>query len=338
MDLIPNKKIYLHVGLPKTATTFLQHDCFPLLERVHTASLERESDRELALFFQELAYANPSFYPLDEKRIELAELIKQIESEKILVSCEELFGWFHLNFANNFFVSETLKQLIPDARLIIVIRAQADWLESAYKQTLRQYSSETINGFLRYAGGLFETRRLLPGRPQINVSELNFQTYITHYARLFGAENLMILPFEMLSENAEGFMDTMAGFMDTRFTNAPVQKTVNRSYSFITSYLALFLNRFMINEYHGQGVVPEKPFHEHFKARRERNLIFRALSSLTSRLNLNYLLEHILDRVLYLRVNFISKKKRRAIFEMHRESNRALEKEFRIGLDGLGYY
>ena len=105
---------------------------------------------------------------LDErlkKRAELAALLERIEAEKILISCEELFGWFHLNFANNSFIAETLKQLIPEAKLIIVIRAQADWLESAYKQTLRQNSSETINRFLRFRDGGFETSRLLPGRP-----------------------------------------------------------------------------------------------------------------------------------------------------------------------------
>ena len=50
MDSINSKQITLHVGLPKTASTFLQHECFPLLDGVHTACLEKESDRELAMF------------------------------------------------------------------------------------------------------------------------------------------------------------------------------------------------------------------------------------------------------------------------------------------------
>ena len=125
MDSINSKQITLHVGLPKTASTFLQHECFPLLDGVHTACLEEESDRDLAMFFQDLAYANPTFYTLEEKRAELAALLERIEAEKILISCEELFGWFQLNSANNSFIAETLKQLIPEAKLIIVIRAEA---------------------------------------------------------------------------------------------------------------------------------------------------------------------------------------------------------------------
>ncbi|MDP6428543.1 MAG: hypothetical protein QF393_11050 [Rhodospirillales bacterium] len=338
MDVMSSKQIYLHVGLPKTATTFLQHDCFPLLDGVHTASLEEESDRELTLFFQDLAYANPSFYALEEKRAELAALIERTDREKILISCEELFGWFHLNFANNFFIAETLKQLIPGAKLMIVIRAQADWLESAYKQTLRQNSSETINRFLRFKDGRFETRRLFPGRPQINVRELNYHTYISHYARLFGADNIMILPFELVNGNQDEFMRRTAQFMDTNFVRTPSNRTANRGYSLITSYLALVLNRFIINQYHGQGMVPEQPFHAYFKARRNDNFFYRVLSSLTSRMNLNYVLEHILDRVIYIRAKFISEQKRRAIFDIHKASNRALEEEFQVGLDGLGYY
>ena len=102
MDGIKSKQITLHVGLPKTASTFLQHECFPLLNEIHTASLNEESDRELTVFFQGLAYPNPSFYSVDEKRLELASILGRIPTERILISCEELFGWFHLNFANNF--------------------------------------------------------------------------------------------------------------------------------------------------------------------------------------------------------------------------------------------
>ena len=338
MDSINSKQITLHVGLPKTASIFLQHECFPLLDGVHTACLEEESDRELAMFFQDLAYANPTFYALEEKRAELAALLERIEAEKILISCEELFGWFHLNFANNSFIAETLKQLIPEAKLIIVIRAQADWLESAYKQTLRQNSSETINRFLRFRDGGFETSRLLPGRPQINVKELNYHTYIDQYARLFGAENILVLPYELMADAQNEFLQRIARFLDTKLTGTPVNRMANRSYSLIASYIALVLNRFMINEYHGQGILPERPFHGYFKARRNDNFFYRLLSSLTSRMNLNYVLEHILDRVLYIDAKFISAQKRRAIFELHKASNRALEDAFRIGLDGRGYY
>ena len=338
MDSIESKQITLHVSLPKTASTFLQHECFPLLNGIHTASLNEESDRELSVFFQSLAYANPSFYSVDEKRLELASILGRIPTERILISCEELFGWFHLNFANNLFIAETLKRLIPDAKLIIAIRTQADWLESAYKQILRQYSSETRNRFLRYRRGEFQTGRLVSGRPQFNVEELNYHTYINHYAQLFGASNILVLPTELLSKNRTEFFRRIAWFMETEFSGAPSDHLVNRGYSVISSYIALLLNRFIINEHHVQGILPERPFHEYFRVRRNSSWFFRAFSSLTSRMNLNYVLEHGLDRVLYVRAKFISDKQRATIFEMHKISNRALDEEFQVGLDELGYY
>jgi hypothetical protein len=126
--------------------------------------------------------------------------------------------------------------------------------------------------------------------------------------------------------------------MDTNIVQTPINRTFNRGYSIIASNLALLLNRFMIKEYHGQGIVPEQPFHTYFKARRNDNLFNRTLSSLTNRLNLNYLMEQILDRIYYIGANFISEPKRRAIFDMHKASNRALEEEFQVGLDERGYY
>ena len=97
--MVSNKQIYLHVGLPKTGTTYLQHRYFSVLREVGFACLAEPFNRSLGLFFEELAYANPTFYPVEEKRRELEALLSKVSENKILISCEELFGWFHLNFA-----------------------------------------------------------------------------------------------------------------------------------------------------------------------------------------------------------------------------------------------
>ena len=120
--MVSDKQIYLHVGMPKTGTTYLQHRYFSVLGEVGFACLAEPFNRSLGLFFEELAYANPTFYPLEEKRRELEALLSKVSENKILISCEELFGWFHLNFANNGFIAETLHKPIPDAKLIIIVR------------------------------------------------------------------------------------------------------------------------------------------------------------------------------------------------------------------------
>ena len=336
--MVSDKQIYLHVGLPKTGTTYLQHRYFSVLGEVGFACLAEPFNRSLGLFFEELAYANPTFYPLEEKRRELEALVSKVSENKILISCEELFGWFHLNFANNGFIAETLHKLIPDAKLIIIVRGQSEWLESAYKQTLRQFSSETINGFLRFRGGAFETRRLLPGRPQINVSELNYHAYITNYARLFGRGNLLVLPFEQFQKDQSAFLLRLSSFLGVEHIEPVAGRYVNRGYSLITSHLARLINRFIVSEYHGQGLIPERPFHQYFKKRRDKNFFFRLLCSVTSRFTLNVLLEHGLDRLFYVPVRFINTQQRKKIHEMHRASNLLLEREFKPGLDGFGYY
>ena len=335
---MPEKQIYLHVGLPKTGTTYLQHRYFPVLKNIGFACLAEPFNRSLGLFFEELAYANPTFYPLEEKRRELWSLLSKVSDDKILISCEELFGWFHLNFANNGFIAETLHKLIPDAKLIVIVRGQSDWLESAYKQTLRQFSSETINDFLRFRGGAFETRRLFPGRPQINVTELNYHTYIANYARLFGRDSLLVLPFEQFERDRSAFLMRLSSFLGVEHIDPVDDRQVNRGYSLITSHLVRLINRFIVSEYHGQGLIPEQPFHKFFRERSNKNLFFRLLCSLTSRFTLNVFLEHGLDRLVYVPVRFINAEQRQKIHAMHRSSNRLLEQDFKPGLDGLGYY
>jgi hypothetical protein len=72
--------------------------------------------------------------------------------------------------------------------------------------------------------------------------------------------------------------------------------------------------------------------------RRDRGLFFRVLAGLSGRMNLNYLLEHILDRLIHADAKFISDEKRRAIFHMHAQSNRKLDQEYDLGLGDFGYY
>lgn len=54
-------------------------------------------------------------------------------------------------------------------------------------------------------------------------------------------------------------------------------------------------------------------------------------------MKLNFIRELVLDRVIYIRANFISKNKRRASFELHKASNRARDDAFHTGPGRRGY-
>ena len=117
------REIYVHVGLHKTATTFLQEEVFPKLQGIKYYNLIKAKNRQ-------------------------ALLLAAIESEgKILISDEDLSGSplvFGSKADERKKMAYTLHKLIPDAKIIVGIRNERDWFKSVKNHILRvnPYRSE----------------------------------------------------------------------------------------------------------------------------------------------------------------------------------------------------
>src|ERR1044071_9351305 len=147
------KNIYIHVGMPKTGTTFLQEKCFQNLRGlhyVHTTNYSPIPRQGFMDLLRRIVYTNPAFYDLQSAKEEANKLLETVNEETVLISWERLFGDMFKNYFDNFYITNVLKALFPTAKIIMIIRRQDELLDSIYRQTLHSYHHQTVNSFLNY--------------------------------------------------------------------------------------------------------------------------------------------------------------------------------------------
>jgi len=110
-------QIFFHVGLGKTASTYLQYEVFPKLKGIH--------------YIQRTKYNQ---YP---------KIIEKTQTEKYLISRE---------FDRQFYDEVgKMAEFDPDARIIIVLRKNESWIASQYRRYVKNGGYKTFNEFLDLA-------------------------------------------------------------------------------------------------------------------------------------------------------------------------------------------
>lgn len=196
------KRVFVHIGYPKCASTYLQKRVFPQLGN----------------------FSNLAFAPLDDKFVFLrrdvsAEEIRQtvqrhitnpVEDDHLIISCEDYVELLFQEFNDVFFrftgldpqryqlaneqVCRNIQSAYPDAQILIVRRTLLDWVKSRYKMLYRgAKTNHTIDRF-------FE-------QPLED-----FEATAARYRTAFGESQVHMLTFEKLVKegNAQFVADVLA--------------------------------------------------------------------------------------------------------------------------------
>ena len=199
---------YIHIGLPKCASTFLQEKFFKL----------NKSD--------EILYNPDEIFKLinkidprkigDNKISEIEDQIKdnlsKLNCKKLILSHEGLSGGnFNLDYETNL---KTIKKFFPNAKIILVLRFQTDLLFSLYYQMVEQ-------GRCRYNIDYFFNKNNINKINLLNLSSYKFSIdtekydYVNYLKNLFKIfdKNLHILFFENFRDNKKLFIKNLAEYM-----------------------------------------------------------------------------------------------------------------------------
>ena len=197
-------KIFLHIGLHKTGTTFFQQNVFPLFDP------------------GEITYNPPRLMDAIGKiftaHVEGAELVEQVArakavlrelaesgTRKLLVSEEDFSQRFaSFNFAENLAL---VKSIFPDAVIILFLRFQPDWVVSAYKQRVKHYPDLDILRFMRQVPG-----PISPKQEKISIDPLaiDFAPLLRMYMLEYGRENVKTFFYEDFEADNRGVTDRLA--------------------------------------------------------------------------------------------------------------------------------
>ena len=180
-----------HIGCHKCASTALQRlfrESGAVDYRFVSGSDPRRGKREV---LDELESESPRFEWLRK------ELLKGFSGERpVVLSHEELSGDISGKANPDWrVVAGNLKELIPEARILIVVRRQTDYIRSLYAFRVGIKGEET-RSFGRFvseegAAGLFD--------------KLDYSVLVKRHVELFGSERVFVLPMEWLSRDRKRF-------------------------------------------------------------------------------------------------------------------------------------
>ena len=190
------KQVVIHVGYHKTGSTFLQRKLFP----------------HLAADFQVFSGPDERYLRMLRGTLEMdaAEIRSYVDErfdpgQVALLSQEGLCGRPAADRGSSpLEIASRLKEVFPCGKVILVVRNQFEYMSSLY--TFRVASkgviSSSFDSYLNSNGpaGLFQ--------------HLEYDRLVAHYQNLFGQDNVLVLPMEMLKQDPTRMAERICRFMD----------------------------------------------------------------------------------------------------------------------------
>lgn len=237
----PKVPVLVHVGLPKTATTWLQEHLFPQERLGFWAPAREEKTGKQRL----KRYARP-FYLDDAGRLiseasfdaeALKAKLAQVEVPDGLlpvISNERLAGHVLSNAFDRETLARRIKAVLPEARVFVTFREQNAMILSSYMQYLKYGGWRSLEGFLSPPS---DART-----PTLDLQVWNYERLIRLYHEVFGPERTLALPYEMFACSPEEYIARICRFAGVPVASGlPTVKRENARRPHVTSYYLRWL-------------------------------------------------------------------------------------------------
>ena len=226
------KEIIIQLGMPKTATTTLQnriyqnHDEYLYLGKFNPGyppTVKGEAGWLLTFKRNLISKELPYFEQLDLEKVLSNEFGHQYEEhDKLFLSEESILGRCigpgkygdRVRVGSIFSIINKLKMLFDrsifsSVKFILVLRKQDDLIESFFAEEYHNFRSfygmrypEDLIKYIYEKGRMEETDALF-----------HYASVIEHLDVLFGEENVLVLPYELLTVDPGDFLNELSSFM-----------------------------------------------------------------------------------------------------------------------------
>ncbi len=283
------QEIICHIGFPKTGTTYLQKNIFPLIQNINY--VESTSIQRL---LHDLIEKDDSFYNDSKIHTELNSM--HHSNLSTLFSYEALAG-HHIKteFPNRSQIARRLKAAGVN-KIIITIRNQTDVLESTYKQYIKSGGVLKLSKFFNLKNN---------PNPTFFIDFFNYAKIVALYSEIFGAENVKVLQFEKLFSKSDTFKKELALFLNIKHEDilSPKGVKVNKSLSNFSTKALRIINHFTYNTYRPSHLISKKISSHNFykvliridKSKNKKKLISKYRNEISS---------HFLDSNLVLKEKY----------------------------------
>ena len=301
-----DSRLLIHIGYPKTATTWLQTRVFPLdLDGWFQPIGDRRSI--LTTFVTADGFR---FDPCIARATLERDLQGAVSGGRLpVISHERLAGIGSSGGYDAQPIADRLARTFPGGRVLIVIREQERMVLSTWQQYVRE-------------GGACSLKRYLdPPRddnlPLFRFEQFEYDALIDYYRQRFTPQRVCVLPLELLARSPQTFVRTLAEFAGVHATPEIDYSTV---YAGLSGLSLAILRR--LNYVAGRNDVnPTAPFRGH-----------RRIGNLLKRLD-----RAVPERVSALPTRLGTSRVRRLVGDRYRLSNMSTSELTGLDLSDLGY-
>jgi hypothetical protein len=327
------KSVILHIGMPKSASTFLQKQVFPNLEDVLFCTYRNPIFDAI----RKLEFKHRHMVDLDQIKIELDQYLETVKEKHVLISNEMIFGNPWHNFMNHSDMAYFLKILFPEAKILTVLRKQDDFLSSAYLQAIRIGFPQKKKHFFNLTDGEFGDYNYNGGM-NIDAKSVDLYHFIKAYEDHFGKENIKLLPFELFKKDKKQFLEIIYSEYGLTPYFPENYKSVNKGYTSLTLPMSRFFRKFIKhNQSSGYGFFRERPFRGYLLKNYEKSKILGFFLIISNKLTVDNFLSFF-NLFYKKRAKIFSDEERKKIMGFYQKSNKQLSDHYQLDLDNWGYF
>lgn len=233
--------IYVHIGYPKTATSWLQRRFFPFVENFTFVNRRDIIEKIIKPF-------SLSFNPKETRDFFLNKY-----GENLILSLEGFLGNVH-NFGLNGYLTkehaERIHLIFPEAGVIFFIRRQPDIIASFYYQYIAGGGNYSLNSFLNH-----KSHQELNGISLFTYEFFEYHLTLELYHRVFSSDQVYLYLFEEFQENTEEFINQFCINHTFQINKAkidyrPELEKFRIGIKYLFSIANLFTHRRMLNKYY----------------------------------------------------------------------------------------
>ena len=238
----------VHIGYPKTASTWLQQTIFNDKKNGFYAPWGLPSGEATEQF----VLANEFRFSAEAARRAFEPGLKMATGRHLVpvLSQETLVGSQIRGRYWGKEVADRLHQVLPEARIFILIREQKSMILSSYREHIKMGGITTIERFI----GLEKRRRGFGALCRLDF--LEYDLLISYYQELFGKKNVFVLPFELLKRDRGLFLQKLSEFSGLDIIPNADRKAHNVGFKGATVELRRKLNYFFQSDDFGGGQLP----------------------------------------------------------------------------------
>lgn len=231
-----NREVIIHIGYPKTGTTWFANNFYSKIKNFELIRPDTLTNKLISDDFLDIS--------------------KELNNNKnIVISDPEFCGVIRYNWNKGVYrqqIAERFKILFPNAKIVLFIRNQIEFLASSYVYYIRK-------GGTQKPLELFKS--MINSEFSVPLEYMEYNKIISLYSGLFGKENINIFLYEDFLENNKLFIKNYIIKFDFKISDESVNfKPKNEMLKKPLLYFIRFSNKFTRKEVKNKKYIVNIPF------------------------------------------------------------------------------